>query len=1094
MRVFLSSTRLDLVEHRERVAEAIQRLGDEASRMEIFGARPGAPTLACLQEVQECDLFVGIYAHRYGYIPEGSSISITEMEYDEAARRSKPRFCYLVREDYSWPETYIDQGEAKSKLQQFRAKLQRETVRDTFTTPEDLAFKVVSALGRYLRRAVAPAPPNWDELVKRWTDEEANARATYRLQVLESREPLVQLAVVKDLWTKLLFNPPWHKEVESAIALLKADVDEDVSLETLCKDLFALDTRADYPLLRDRIARAFPANAEKNILGPQIRRLEKETGLREDEFDNEVGDSPVITKLKRLRRIRAKLRNLAEMVGTPRFCRCLLIAGGTGSGKSHVLTYLDPDLGPKPVEAGMDQATFEDPRPFLLWLRPTEDPSTLSEQVLERVREISGYPWSNLEQLDQYFIEVGKHHQAKAPKLILLVDDLHRWVAGREAYLRAFETWIARATHLACLHWVIALPATSYAELAETEHFWKAFSLLPESARDGQSKRRSDVAKSTEWTDPTTIRQVGGWLWLDEVNESKRLGQQLIREYIEIYQPEETELLSYLKQDDLASPEAGNWRRQTRHLNTPQIAWVLLDFLGEEDAQTLVNLHFIGFVERFWRKRWVVLKRESLPGRMPDEEQIRLVARALLEECVPYANRAKVIALIVRKAKQIGGAVLEDPGRVSEVLSLLAKAGLLETFEDSSPNPGRVALQVPFFWYFQVASSIFEALLADANSIAREGWLEAVADRDAREGVSEFLFLFADRELGGTDDGIRRMESFWQQAAGNPAFPDAARWLAASKASPSLQAIAVRWIQEKGWLPEEPREVFTVLVFLGEVDPSTMAPYTCLAVLQRMVAAVATAKLQDYFELVVTKVFDRVPSQEEWLRCVPHLAGCEPLGVTSTLGRLAADAAIRTCDGDSDAALQLLLRYLPNEPVRDKPTQEKKGENRVLTREWIVFHVLDRVHYLYKAGSLGPSDLLAKLQALSWYRPERLRIVPQVGGEMERDANSVLGFFYQTEREGRKKVLYEDALRALAYSSNVRDRRLAFFLILHTEPTGGKEVIIVQKIFRPLLKKISGDRDYAIQRMVADYYAVFRDSLSEAGFEEIRRQPPRRKK
>src|SRR5262245_36644730 len=178
--------------------------------MEVFGARPGAPTLACLQEVQECDLFVGIYAHRYGYIPEGSDISITEMEYEEAARSSKPRFCYLVQEANYWPDLYIDQGEAKSKLQQFRSKLQRETVRDTFTTPDDLALKVGTALGRYLRRAVTPAPPTWDELGKRWTDEEANERSTYRLQVLESREPLVQLAVVKDLWTKLLFNPPWH--------------------------------------------------------------------------------------------------------------------------------------------------------------------------------------------------------------------------------------------------------------------------------------------------------------------------------------------------------------------------------------------------------------------------------------------------------------------------------------------------------------------------------------------------------------------------------------------------------------------------------------------------------------------------------------------------------------------------------------------------------------------------------------------------------------------------------------------------------------------------------------------------------------------
>src|SRR5207253_2197898 len=156
------------------------------------------------------------------------------------------------------------------------------------------------------------------------------------------------------------------------------------------------------------------------------------------------------------------------------------------------------------------------------------------------------------------------------------------------------------------------------------------------------------------------------------------------------------------------------------------------------------------------------------------------------------------------------------------------------------------------------------------------------------------------------------------------------------------------------------------------------------------------------------------------------------------------------CGGDGGAVLELLLRYLPAEPAREKPPQEGESANRALAREWIGFHVLDRVRNLYECEGLGPSDFLAKLLALSWYRPERLRIVPQVGGEMERDANSVLGFFYRTQKPEKKKP-YKDALKTLAYSSNVRDRRLAFFLILHTEPTGGKETVAIGPAFWPLL-------------------------------------------
>ena len=47
------------------VAGALERLGLQLARMEMFGARPEEPTKACLEEVEASELFVGIYAHRY---------------------------------------------------------------------------------------------------------------------------------------------------------------------------------------------------------------------------------------------------------------------------------------------------------------------------------------------------------------------------------------------------------------------------------------------------------------------------------------------------------------------------------------------------------------------------------------------------------------------------------------------------------------------------------------------------------------------------------------------------------------------------------------------------------------------------------------------------------------------------------------------------------------------------------------------------------------------------------------------------------------------------------------------------------------------
>ena len=92
MRVFLSSTYADLIPHRLQAAQAVERLGQETGRMEVFGARPQEPTEACFREIDGGDLFLGMYAYRYGYVPEGSEVSITEMEYQRAIKTKKPSF------------------------------------------------------------------------------------------------------------------------------------------------------------------------------------------------------------------------------------------------------------------------------------------------------------------------------------------------------------------------------------------------------------------------------------------------------------------------------------------------------------------------------------------------------------------------------------------------------------------------------------------------------------------------------------------------------------------------------------------------------------------------------------------------------------------------------------------------------------------------------------------------------------------------------------------------------------------------------------------------------------------------------------------
>ncbi|MFZ5855393.1 MAG: DUF4062 domain-containing protein [Chloroflexota bacterium] len=148
MKVFLSSTYNDLIEHRKAAHDALEQLGLHVIWMEAFGARPVESTKACLDEVAECDLFVGIYAHRYGYVPKGKKASITEQEFNHAEKLDKPIFGFIVDEDHAWHPKHIEHDK-KTNLDAFLGKVKKRPI-EFFTTPDNLAQKIASSIGRRL--------------------------------------------------------------------------------------------------------------------------------------------------------------------------------------------------------------------------------------------------------------------------------------------------------------------------------------------------------------------------------------------------------------------------------------------------------------------------------------------------------------------------------------------------------------------------------------------------------------------------------------------------------------------------------------------------------------------------------------------------------------------------------------------------------------------------------------------------------------------------------------------------------------------------------------------------------------------------------
>ena len=151
MKIFLSSTYIDLIEYRKAATIALRKQGHEVSQMEVFGARLEEPTQVAKSEISKCDVVVGIYAYRYGSIPKGSDTSITEQEYWHAKNKSKPLFCFWVNEDFPWQPKMMDKDTDKiGKLAKFKEIILNEKVVDFYTSPDNLATQIVTAIGKYV--------------------------------------------------------------------------------------------------------------------------------------------------------------------------------------------------------------------------------------------------------------------------------------------------------------------------------------------------------------------------------------------------------------------------------------------------------------------------------------------------------------------------------------------------------------------------------------------------------------------------------------------------------------------------------------------------------------------------------------------------------------------------------------------------------------------------------------------------------------------------------------------------------------------------------------------------------------------------------
>lgn len=145
--VMISSTARDLPAHRKEVMDACLRQGMHPVMMEHLSASGDEAIGASLKMVNEADVYLGVFAHRYGYVPDGHEISVTEMEYDRAVERGIPRLIFVMGEDHPIKAKDIE-VEAAAQLKAFKARVQAENIVNFFDSPADLRAKAIDSLSR----------------------------------------------------------------------------------------------------------------------------------------------------------------------------------------------------------------------------------------------------------------------------------------------------------------------------------------------------------------------------------------------------------------------------------------------------------------------------------------------------------------------------------------------------------------------------------------------------------------------------------------------------------------------------------------------------------------------------------------------------------------------------------------------------------------------------------------------------------------------------------------------------------------------------------------------------------------------------------
>ncbi|MBS0152093.1 MAG: SUMF1/EgtB/PvdO family nonheme iron enzyme [Nitrospira sp.] len=168
LQAFVSSTFIDLKDHRAHVINSLRNAGLSVDPMENWTADSDEPKQFSQDRLNGCDLCVVLVAFRRGFVPDGETRSITQMEYDRAVKQGIDILPFVLAEDAAWPRKF-DELDKDPEARIWREQLRKRHGVESFSL-DPRSIDMTGALGRWLAKKRPGRPESEKPVRLDWPD------------------------------------------------------------------------------------------------------------------------------------------------------------------------------------------------------------------------------------------------------------------------------------------------------------------------------------------------------------------------------------------------------------------------------------------------------------------------------------------------------------------------------------------------------------------------------------------------------------------------------------------------------------------------------------------------------------------------------------------------------------------------------------------------------------------------------------------------------------------------------------------------------------------------------------------------------------